>query len=170
MSSITVSDLQCRKENIHTLCSPYSPAFHTCTFEIPFTSSFPVYLAHPLLPTSPNSHPSLTGWGARDFSLLRRRSWEDVRAGGCNKLHAGSLCFDRLRWRILLLLEPDVVLADAVQASHAALAGLLPSHPRPPPLPAPLPSPPEPRPAPILSRESSPCQIAWWFSDVNRWD
>lgn len=86
--------------------------------------------------------PPLTGWGARDFSLLRRRSWEDVCAGGRNKLRAGSLCFDRLRWRISLLLEPDVVLADAVQASHAALAGLLPSHLRPPPLPAPLPSPP----------------------------
>lgn len=28
----------------------------------------------------------------------------------------------------------------------------------------------QPRPASILSGECSPCQIAWWFSDVNRWD
>lgn len=34
----------------------------------------------------------------------------------------------------------------------------------------PFPLPSQPRPAFILSRESSPCQIAWWFSDVNRWD
>lgn len=80
------------------------------------------------------------------------------------------LCFDR-RWRLSLQLEPDVVLADAVQASHAARALPLPSDPRPPSLPSPpFPLPSQPRPASILSRESSPCQIAWWFSDVNRWD
>lgn len=65
VSSITVSDLQCRKENIHTLCSPYSPAFHTCTFEIPFTSSFPSTLCiwHILSCLHPQIHnpPSLAG-------------------------------------------------------------------------------------------------------------
>lgn len=78
--------------------------------------------------------------------------------GDATSFHAGSLCFDRLRWRILFWLEPDVVLADAVQASHAALAVLLRSDPRPLPLRSPsFPLPSQPRPASILSSECSPC-------------
>lgn len=120
---------------------------------------------HILSCLQPQIHkPLLAGWGARDISSSPwRRSWEDVHAGGCCELHAGSLCSDSLCWRISLRLEPDVAPADAVQPSHAAVAGPLRSDPRPPPgTPLSL-SPPSPGQHLILSRESSPCQIAWWF-------
>lgn len=142
VSSTAINDLQCRKANIQVLCRPYSPAFHVYTFEHPFTSVFASTLCiwHILSCLHPQIHnPPLAGWGARDISLPRWCSWEDVCSGGCKKLQASSLCFDRLCWRILLWLEPDMVLADAMQASHAALAVPLRSDPGPLPLPDPPP-------------------------------
>lgn len=140
VSSTAVNDLQGRKENTQIFCRPYSPSFHVYTSEHPFTSVFPSTLCiwHILSSLHPQIHkPPLADWGARDISSPQWCSWEDVCSGGCKKLQASSLYFDRLCWRILLWLEPDMVLADAVQASYAALAAPLGSDPRPPPLPDP---------------------------------
>lgn len=70
VSSTAVNDLQCRKENIQMLCRPYSPAFHVCTSEHPFTSVFPSTLCiwHILLFLHLQIHkPPLAGWSERHF-------------------------------------------------------------------------------------------------------
>lgn len=82
VSSITVSDLQCGKENIHTLCSPYSPAFHTCTFEIPFTPSFPSTLCiwHILSCLHPQIHNPPPHWLGSERLFLATAAFVGRRA------------------------------------------------------------------------------------------
>lgn len=141
---------------------PLIPCFSRCTFEHPFISAFSPTL---LLKRSSRAHiPKI------QISLPSCCcQWDAAHAGGRSALHAGSSCFDRPCWRISLRPEAAAVLADAAGASHAALAAPVTRRHRPSLAPPSL-SPSEPRPESILSGERSPCQIAWWFSDVNRWD
>lgn len=109
--------------------------------------------------------------GARDISSPQWCSWEDVCSGGMQKSSSKFFVF----WQTLL---KDFALTWARHGTGRCCASfprstgsaswIWPATTAPPWAPFPLPS--QPRPAFILSRESSPCQIAWWFSDVNRWD
>lgn len=144
---------------------PFTPAPSNTHFLQPSLQH--CVLAHPLMPTAPDSQAS-SGWLGSERHFLLPVAVK-MCAGGCSELHTGSLCSDRLCWTISIRLEWDMAPADAAQPSHAALAGPLRSDPRPPPF-TPLPSPFPAQASSYLEQRELSLPDCVVVSDVNRWD
>lgn len=173
--STAVNDVQCSKANIQALCSPYSSAFHACTLWAPIYFSLPfsaVYFAHPLMPTPPNSQAS-SGWLVNERHFLAAA----VLVGRCARrgMQQAS-CRFFVFWQTSL---EDFVLTWARRGTGRCCASFPRSAGSASPIWPATTAPPQPLlPSPLPAQASiyleqrvlSVCQIAWWFSDVNRWD